>query len=164
MSDEREIGKYKLGIYKHAGDIKENKRYLETFNLDDNTRKMIESNHQYREIPIGGMIDTIFQEYKEEAEEDGYVQMAISVLYESLDDLTDRQKEIVGLYLAGNTQQKIGDEIGITQGSVSLAWHGVLDAKRGKYYGGILKKLRRVILERAEAHPGLKDFLLNALK
>jgi len=68
-------------------------------------------------------------------------------------NLTQRQKEVLGLILAGFTQEDVGRILGISQTSVhkilfgNLVYHG---RYAGRRHGGILAKLRKVG-EREEA-------------
>ena len=50
------------------------------------------------------------------------------------------------------SHQEIAEELGITQGTVSLTWSGSHSYKKngqpGILYGGILKKMRKIMKER----------------
>lgn len=60
--------------------------------------------------------------------------------------LTQRQKDVAELFLAGHTQQNIGNIIGIHQTSVHKCLFGNLlysEQYVGKRYGGLLQKIKK---------------------
>jgi len=58
--------------------------------------------------------------------------------------LTDRQAEVIGLRLKGNTQIQIAEELGIHQTTVHKLLSGNIDYANGKKrYGGAIKKLKK---------------------
>jgi DNA-binding CsgD family transcriptional regulator len=60
-------------------------------------------------------------------------------------NLTQRQKQILELYLQGKKQQEIADTLNIVQSAVSLHLNGIPDYRRGrKVYGGIINKLKKL--------------------
>ncbi len=59
-------------------------------------------------------------------------------------NLTDRQAEVIGLRLKGNTQIQIAEELGIHQTTVHKLLSGNIDYANGKKrYGGAIKKLKK---------------------
>lgn len=66
-------------------------------------------------------------------------------LREIMDEtLTTHQKQVLLLFLDGNTQEEIGQAMNIHQTGVHKAIFGNIDYKfGGKRYGGVVKKLRK---------------------
>lgn len=59
--------------------------------------------------------------------------------------LTQRQMEVVTLFLQGKTQIEIGKELGICQPTVHKTLRGNKDYKNGGVkYGGVIKKLQKL--------------------
>jgi DNA-directed RNA polymerase specialized sigma subunit len=59
--------------------------------------------------------------------------------------LTDHQKKILFMRLAGKTQIEIAQHLGCTQSAVHKSEHGNIDYKNSrKRYGGINKKLKKI--------------------
>ncbi len=91
--------------------------------------------------------DRLCHQTPEEAEEAGIRSdraMELWPILEELirDELTERQREIVGLYfLRGLNQRQIAEELGIAQQSVSEHLYG--KTRAGRSVGGALRKLRK---------------------
>ena len=61
------------------------------------------------------------------------------------DQLTVRQKQILKMrFVDGMKQQDIADELGITQGAISLQINGIPNYVYKRKHGGIIKKLKRL--------------------
>jgi len=71
-------------------------------------------------------------------------------------ELTERQREVIKLYIEGYTQMEIAKKLNINQSSVTKSINGNCDYKNGrKNYGGAKKKLKRV----AESDPEIQAIL-----
>lgn len=66
--------------------------------------------------------------------------------------LTKRQKEVLQLYAAGDTQIEIAKKLGVNQSSITKSIHGNVDyGKSGtgtsgkRSYGGAIRKIRKIV-------------------
>ena len=120
-------------------------RYMEPVILSTKKRREYESMSNYFEC-LSDKTDWISNEQYTNSllNTATYPDHYFVALRKAITKLTDKQIKVVQLWLAGKTQVEIAKELGITQGAISLAWHGV------NGYGGIIKKLRRLIEKEVE--------------
>lgn len=87
-----------------------------------------------------------------ETETDRYIRAAQRLLFEDtwdtlhrlmIDELTDRQWEVVQLYLKGLPQEDIATTLQITQSTVSRTLFGC--RRNGKTVGGVITKMQAII-------------------
>jgi len=72
----------------------------------------------------------------------------VNKLYEAINKLSNRQREIIVMVLEGQTQTEIATRLGITQGSVNMTLNGVANySKNNHKQGGIYNKLRCLLVK-----------------
>lgn len=126
--------------------------------LDPDRKLSADTDWEYVEIPVepdmlARTIDSQQQDYMYDEKQEWGPEYT-EALYRAIDQLTEKQKCIVEMWLDGRSQQEIAEHMGITQGAISLAWHGSKNrSTQGvhlKRYGGILKSLQRKISNELE--------------
>ena len=126
------------------------KDYTDTFDLDDYERECWECRAQFNEIPMpNNDIDYRFTNedvdfYHEQVAEPTPEERAL--LKEAIETLTEKQRNILDLHLKGWKQVDIADKLGIAQCTVSVTLKGCKNHKSRVRHGGVLAKLKYVIL------------------
>lgn len=78
--------------------------------------------------------------------------------------MTPRQKAVFHMYADGYTQMEIADILGVNQSSITKSLRGNTDYYHGnaKVYGGVMKKLKKLVCESNEIQELLRQ--INELK
>lgn len=135
--------------------IKTEKDYLNTFEISEFDREYYETLHNYHEKPCGekyGM-DALPQEYicstvdwhRKAVEQQVKKETLLQLLKEAINKLTPKQQAIINLHLQGLKQAQIAKKLNLCQTSIQKTLYGNWDAKHCKFYGGITKKLRKLM-------------------
>lgn len=119
--------------------------YYEDFYLKPHHRKFVENLRRYIELPVEDIsiycnddavqkVDSAYEDKKQR-------------LHGAIKQLTNRQQKIINMYLENKSQQEIADTLNSSQCNVHFAIHGNKDYSRGKTYGGIINKLKSILIE-----------------
>jgi len=118
------------------------KYYVDTIDLKFKERIHYECQHWNEELPLSEVLD--FKDYSAlPTYKDPLPLVLVEILYDCIDKLPERKQVIARGYLEGKSQCDIAKELGITQSSVSLAWHGYPKHN----YKGLIEILKGLIKE-----------------